>query len=158
RRARHQSNPASGMPQNAYPVYLGKLLALHEIEFPTPGRHLDYSAILTLRNAFAVFQRDDLLSDLQAHIAKPANAADADPSAALLARLELSALSAWSDDKEGAVRELKRTVELAPKDPDLKLDLAELYAQQRDLDEAMKTVESVEALDQGVTRRRELLT
>ena len=40
------------------------------IDYPTPGAYLDHGAILLLRNAFELFQRDDLLSDLLAHLRK----------------------------------------------------------------------------------------
>ena len=133
--------------------------ALLSIDYPTPGVYLDAGAILLLRNAFERFKRDDLLSDLLAHVGRRADAAAAAGEArrALLSRLEQNALLWWAGDKDGALRALERAVALVPGDSELKLTLAELQAQRGELAQALDAVESIEVLDQDLTRRRELL-
>src|SRR5262249_45601343 len=123
-----------------------------------PGAYLDAGAIQLLRNAYELFRRDDLLSDLVAHVGKPTGAgAGGDAAAALYAHLGLSALRWWADEKDEAARELRRASDLVPTDADLRLDLAELLARRQEADEALAVADSVESADQTVTQRRELL-
>ena len=74
------------------------------IDYPAPGAYFDAGAILLLRNAFELFKRDDLLSDLLAHVGRRADAAAGDAVAELYYRLELNAVLWWAGDKDGALR------------------------------------------------------
>src|SRR5262249_41536800 len=105
-RVRARNTPSPYYGTQAYQIYLAKTPRYTQIDYPTPGASLAYGAILLLRNAFELFRRDDLLSDLVAHVGKPAGAgAKEDAAAALDARLGLSALRWWADEKDEAVRE-----------------------------------------------------
>ena len=102
-------------------------------------------------------KRDDRLPKLLAHLRKIASDAAADPTAERYGRLALNAVLWWADDRDSAVRELARAIELTPGDVDLKLQMAELRATRKEPEEALAVVDSVEAVDQDATRRRELL-
>lgn len=158
-RTRAQKNSsAQNMGMAGYRIYLAKNPRYINVDYPNPDAYLDHSAILLLRNAFELFKRDDLASDLLAHLKKPLDAKEnLNPADALYAHLELSALKWWSDEKDEALKELAQAVELVPSDSDLKLNLAELQSQRQDPDEGLALVESVESVDQKVTQRRELL-
>ncbi len=127
------------------------------IDYPTPNRHVDGGMILLLRTAWLAFKRDGKTADLLAYLRKKADDARADAAAERLARLSLAALLWWSDDRDGAVQALARAVELTPGDVDLKLQLAELQSLRRQPEEALALVDSIEAVDQDATRRREWL-
>ena len=79
------------------------------------------------------------------------------PAAIHHARLVLSALLWLANERDESVRVLEQAIALVPGDANLKLTLAELRAQRRESDEALAVLDSVEAVDQDVTRRRELL-
>ena len=127
------------------------------IDYPTPGNDFDHGAVLLLWNAFTLFERDDLRSDLLAHARKRTEAPANDPAAIHHARLVLSALLWLANERDESVRVLEQAIALVPGDANLKLTLAELRAQRRESDEALAVLDSVEAVDQDVTRRRELL-
>ena len=154
-RATRTSTPSPSPPM--YAVFTAPRQTLATIDFPTAGPYLDHGAILLLRNAYALFKRDDLLSDLRTHLRKVADDASGDPSAAVTTRLAYCALLWWSDERDEALRELARAIELAPKDAELKMSMAELRARRREPDEALAILDSIEAADQDLTRRRELL-
>ena len=90
------------------------------IDFPTAGPYLDHGALQLLRNAFGIFQRDDLLSDLRVHLKKLADDATGRPlgrryHASGLLRPALVARTSGTRRS----RELARAVELAPGDAEL---------------------------------------
>ncbi len=108
--------------------------------------NFDYGAILLLRNAFEIYKKADLASDLIAHFRS--QVAKAPDDAKLFPTLALSYLLWWNDDKDDALREYTRATELAKNDGDLRLSLADLRAQRG---------EPVEPLDQRTMQRREML-
>ncbi len=88
---------------------------------------------------------------------KLADAAAGEPTAEVSGRLALSGMLWWGGEKDAALGELARAVKLVPGDSELKLSLAELRAQRGESDEALAVVDSVEATDQKILQRRELL-
>ena len=156
-RARASKASSSTPTRISYFNYASDRSGNVSFDFPAPGPYLDPGALLLLRNAFGLYQRDDLLSDLRAHLRKVADDSSGDPSAAVINRLAFCAVLWWSDGRDEALRELARAIELAPRDAELKLTLAELRAQRREPDEALAMLDSIEAADQDLTRRRELL-
>jgi tetratricopeptide (TPR) repeat protein len=139
-----------------YTIYLTKTPTSIRLDFPGNSAYLDIGAITLLRNAYELYKRDDLLSDLITHVRKPIDAKGSE-SDVLYARLALSALRWWSDEKDEAVAELEKASELVPSDAELKLSLADLRAKRQEPDEALAIVDSIESIDQRVTQRRELL-
>ncbi len=145
---------ANGRPPR-FQVWTGKLAKFTSVTYPTPNPYLDIAAIQVLRNAFELYQRDDLVSDLVAHLSKGLN----DPSdpVKVYARLALAAIRWWQDDRDESLRELTEAARISRSDPDLILGLAELRAQRNEPEEALKLADSFEPLDQKAMQRREIL-
>ena len=125
------------------------------IDFPTPNPYFDYGSIYVLRNAFEVFKKDDLASDLVAHFRSAASKAPED--ARVFPTLAISYLLWWNDEKDEALKEYTRASEMARNDVELKLSLADLRAQRGEPAEALEAADSVEPLDQKTMQRREVL-
>jgi tetratricopeptide (TPR) repeat protein len=153
-----QSTSLTAPFRNAYPIftYPDGRVVVGTLDYPTPNRHLDYGSIMVLRTAFTFFKRDDRVGELTSHLRKGVDLSN-DPSTERHARLALSAALWWSDDRDGSLRELARALELTPGDLDLKFLMAEVHSMRKELEEALAVVDSVEAVDQEMTRRRELL-
>ncbi len=125
------------------------------IDFPSPNPYFDYGSIYVLRNAFEIFRKDDLTSDLIAHFRSQLSKAEGD--AKLFPTLATSYLLWWNDDKDEALKEYTRATEMVRNDVELKLSLADLRAQRGEPLEALEAADSVEPLDQKTMQRREML-
>ncbi|OYV84432.1 MAG: hypothetical protein B7Z73_15450, partial [Planctomycetia bacterium 21-64-5] len=139
-----------------YSLFQGKNQKHIRISFPLPNDYFDFSGILLLRNAYELFKRDDLLSDLVAHL-RAAVTGDAPAAERIYPQLALVYVQSWEESPREAVDEFARACELAPDDLNLKLDLAELRETHGDLDEALALADAVTPLDQSTMQRRELL-
>src|SRR5262249_5518919 len=126
------------------------------ILFPKVNEYLDATAIQGLRQAFEMYKRDDLMSDLVVHLRRKADAATGSGEANQ-ARLALSSVLWWNDARDEAIAELTRVVGAARPESDLRLDLAELLEQQADYAGALASVDAVQPLDNSSLRRREEL-
>jgi tetratricopeptide (TPR) repeat protein len=124
------------------------------IDFPTPGVYFDQGTIQALRNAFELYRKDDLLSDLTAHLEARLKATQRDP---VYERLALAYVHWWGDDKDEAIKELTSIAEATPNDADLALTIAELRANRNEPLEALALADSVNPADQKLMQRRELL-
>jgi len=159
--ARARSSQSSfSMPAPTRIIYFNYLVkpgVTQSVDYPTPNRHLDGGMILLLRNVFNAFKRDEALPQLVAHFKAVADGASKDPAAERMARLVQGAVLWWAEDRDGSLKAMTRAVELAPGDVDLKLQLAELRSLRREPEEALAVVDSIEAVDQDATRRREWL-
>jgi tetratricopeptide (TPR) repeat protein len=160
-RVRRQTPPRSrsslvnpyGSNTPYYQVYLGKSSRGMQIDFPTPHEHYDHGSIQLLRNAFELYKRDDLLSDLTAHFEKQLG--DRPIADQLQARLSLAYLHWWSDEKEQAAAELAKICEAIPGDIALTFEAAALRERNSEFDEALALVDSVTPLDHPTMQRRE---
>ena len=128
-------------------------MTLMVVGYPTANPSLGHEAIQVLREAFALYQRDGMLPELKDHLRK---LADADP-ADVQGRLALAAVLWWADEQDAAVVEFTKAVALVPGDSELKLALAESRFQRKEPEEAMAVLDSIEATDQDVVKRRESL-
>jgi len=154
RRARAK-NSAGTSGRSNYAILVGKAHKYVNLDYPTPNAYFDFAAIQVLRNAFELYKRDDLLSDLTAHL--KAEADRLPEGEKVYPTLALGYLAWWSDDKDEAVRHLTRAVELAGGDVDLRLGVAEIQAKRGEPAEALELVDAVEPLDQKTVQRREIL-
>ena len=157
-RLKARSNPGGLVGTNYYTIFTSnrpQAIRSTTIDFPLPNAYFDHSAIYTLRNAFEVFRKDDLTSDLLARFRTQVEKADA--GAKLFPTLGLSYLLWWNDEKDEALKEYAHATELAPADVELRLSLAELRAQRGEPVEALEAADSIEPLDQKTMQRRETL-
>jgi tetratricopeptide (TPR) repeat protein len=125
-----------------------------QLDFPRPNDYFDYGAIMLLRNAYEYYKRDDLLSDLLAHVRAQVPADDA--AGRHDARLLLGYLLWWDDEKDEAIAELAGVAE-ATRDAQLRLDLAEMRERRGEREAALALADSVEPMDQKTMQRRETL-
>ncbi len=132
----------------------GALIRQTQVGFPAPNEYLDASAIQVLRNAYDLFKRDDLTSDLVGHFRQKVAEAKT-PNDASYPRMALAGVLWWDDDKEEATAEITKIAEISKPESELLLDLAELLEQQGDRAAAVATTESVQPLDNTRMKRRE---
>lgn len=154
RRSGRRSNSNASSPY--YTLTIASKSKRVHIAFPLPNDYFDAGGISLLRNAYELCKRDDLLSDLTAHLRAAADdqARGADR---IYPRLALAYVHSWEESPREAVDEFARACELAPDDLGLKLDLAEMYETNGDLEEALAQADAVTPLDQTSMQRRELL-
>jgi tetratricopeptide (TPR) repeat protein len=147
------STPANQAGRNYLSVSTGGILRSVQIDFPSAVEAFDFEAIQIYRNAFELYRRDDLLSDLLAHVR--AQREKGDDAQRLRAALALSALFYWNDQKDEAARVLAEAAEQAKNDPEIRLLLADLHERRNERTEALAILDSVEPLDNATMQRRE---
>ena len=138
-----------------FQIWTGKSIRFTTVTYPTANPYYDPAAIQVLRNAFELYKREDLVSDLIAHIAKSLD--DPSDSVQTYGHLALSAIRWWQDDKDESLKELASAVAKSRNDPDLTLGLADLRAQRDEPEAALKLADSFDPLDQRTLQRREIL-
>jgi hypothetical protein len=136
-------------------VWTGSNPRFFPLDYPAPNAYHDQTAIALLRNAYEIYKRDDLLSDLFKHLLGSAEKAPADERAAR--HLAAGYLHWWNGDKAEALKELARASDAVPGDLDLRLDVAERREQQGTLEDALALADSVTPLDHTTMQRREML-
>src|SRR5262249_3184589 len=147
-------SPNSNQRSNFYMTfYVGKQGRNVQIDFPTPNEYFDNSALNVLRQAFETYKKDDLSSDLVAHVRRQAD--EAPEAQRILFRLGLAYLLWWGEEQDQAVTELVKGTELVPSDQNLRLELASIQERRQDFDAALKVVESVKPLDHTLMQQRE---
>ncbi len=151
----HRGSAFGTQNQLGLQLRFGKRYQYINIDYPSPNRYFDGPAIQVLRTAFEIYKRDDLLSDLFAHLRQRVESAP--DSARVYSLLALGYLHWWNEDREEAIRTLSRASADAKDDPDLQLELAEIRLKRNESDEALALVEGVEPLDQRSMQRRELM-
>jgi tetratricopeptide (TPR) repeat protein len=157
------SRTPSSINQTFYMVYIGRNRQRVQIDFPQPGDYLDGGAIELLRNAFELYKRDDLLSDLFAHfraeLAKADSAKSSFPNSVwerVSLHLTLAAMHHWNHEQEEALDEMNAASELAVGDVNLRLEVARLREQNNELDEALAVLDSITPLDHTTMQQREI--
>lgn len=139
-----------------YQIYGASNSTNVRISFPLPNDYFDAGGILLLRNAYEIYKRDDLLSDLTAHL-RAAAADQARGADRIYSQLAVAYVESWQESPREAADEFARACELAPDDLELKLELAELCETNGDLEQALELADAVTPLDQTTMQRRELL-
>src|SRR5262249_22259113 len=130
-----------------------------DLNYPTPNEYYDQGAITLLRNAYEIYKRDDLLSDLVAEfrsrLNKAGGAAKEGTVDAVMLHLGLAYLYWWSGDKEQASQELAEASARAPQDLDLRLEVAALRQAQGEAEAGAAVVEGITPLDHTMMQKRE---
>ena len=140
----------------SYAIWVGKTRRSISISFPKANEYLDDSAIQVLRNAFELYKRDDIVSDLIGHFHRQVDAAPT-PADAVYPRLALSSIYWWNDDKSEAIAEFTKVADESKSESELRLDLAELLEQQGERTDALALADAVQPLDNSTMKRREEL-
>jgi tetratricopeptide (TPR) repeat protein len=147
--------PSNRQPNSAgeVSIKLGKNWSTTSFDFPGPNSYFDQGALQILREAFELFKRDDVLTDLFAHFR--ARAEKSVQSERVQALLALAYLRWWNDEKDEAVRWHDQACAASGNDLNLRLELADLHEERGDPSKALATADSIEPLDQGSLLRRE---
>jgi tetratricopeptide (TPR) repeat protein len=135
-------------------IWVGSSYRNVTFSYPTANEYLDTGTIDALRTAYELFKGADLVSDLVGHFRDQLAAAQS-PADSAYPRLALSALAWWNDDKDEAIAQLTSVVAAARPESELRIDLAELLEQERDLSGALSLLDEVQPLDNFTMRRRE---
>lgn len=134
-------------------IWLGEKTNYVQVEYPDANPYLDEGTFQVLFEAFEVYKRADLLTDLFAHLRDRAHAGPrGEHPQALLA---LAYLHWWNDEKDEACRHHAEACDAAGDDVALRLELAELHEKRGDVGAALATADSVEPLDQTSLLERE---
>ncbi len=140
----------------SYPIWVGNDARSVSFTFPKANEYLDDNAIQILRNAFELYKRDDIVSDLIGHFRRQVDAA-LTLADAIYPRLALSSIYWWNDDKEEAIAEFTKVADESKSESELRLDLAELLEQQGERTDALALADAVQPLDNSTMKRREEL-
>ena len=125
------------------------------IEYPQPNSYLDQSSISSMYSVFELLKQQQKTNDLIDFVAKRAETSEGESQ--LLCHLAITCFLYWSDRKDEALAKLQEAVELAPDDPTLRMQLAELLMKQRKPEQALSLLDAFEPTEHTVLRDRELL-
>ncbi len=151
---RTSSGRATSSWQGNYSVYVGNSRRQIAIDFPQPNDYLDGAAIELLRNAFELYKRDDLVSDLFGQFRQELDKADAADKVSL--RLTLAALHWWNHEYEQALTAMNAASDLAPADVYLRLEVARLRESNNEPREALAILDGITPLDHTTMQQREI--
>ena len=125
------------------------------LAFPNPNEHIDTATINMLRQAYEVFERNDVLSDLTDYLDQQVeSASDQERVYRLLHR---AAVLWWQEEQDEAIDTYAEASAGLPQDTTLRLDLASLYEARGDFEDALEIAEGIVALDQGAVQTRETM-
>src|SRR5207248_2620186 len=131
--------------QGMYQIWSGPSARQVQVDYPPANEYYDQGALLLLRQAFELYRRVDLVTDLMALIR--AQAEKVTPAERVWQHLALCYLYWWNDEKDEAVEELARASEAVPGDTGLRFELASLHERQNDPEEALAVIEAITPLD-----------
>lgn len=123
------------------------------VTFPSPNEYYDEGSITLLYNAFDLYKKADLLSDLFAHLRKQFDAAQG--AEKLYLQLALGYVHWWAEEKDEAIGMLTGAVAAAPADHNLLMEVANLREQNNEPEAALALLDSITPLDTQVMQRRE---
>ncbi len=144
----------SAPQQRGYMVYVGRNRQYISVDFPQPNDYLDDGAIELLRNAYELYKRDDVLSDLFGHFRKELDKAATSDKVYL--HLTLAALHWWNREFDPALGEMNAASDLVAGDVSLRLEVARLRESNNEPHEALAILESITPLDHTTMQQREV--
>jgi tetratricopeptide (TPR) repeat protein len=159
RRAERSRRAMTSAVQRRYPtsysLKYGKETVRAQFDYPQPNEHLDVTRLMLLREAYEVFQRNDVVYDLPAHL--EARLRDAARDDRLYAMLTLACVRWWLDEKEDALVLFSQAADLLNDDPAFRLEIASLHQSMGDFEDALEIVEGVVPRDQKLVQQREMM-
>lgn len=148
-----RNRQAQARSTNYINVWYGNSQSGVQLDYPQPNQFLDYAAIVMLRNAFEVYRRNDLTSDLVAHCNnRRAKAAAADK---IYHRLITAYVNWWNDDRSQALALIKEASDEMPQEVELRMELARLHELMQQYDEALAVADSIRPLDHNTLEEKE---
>jgi tetratricopeptide (TPR) repeat protein len=151
RTRRRTANSSGGY----YYIWYGKQQHNVQARYPLPNEYLDQASLNVLRNAYEIYLRNDVASDLVRHLQE--RLAASTPADKLYHHLALAYVAWWGEDKETAVQQLTAASELASQDWQLRLEVARFHTETQDFESALALVDAINPLDQDTLRERETM-
>ncbi|QEL19722.1 DUF1583 domain-containing protein [Limnoglobus roseus] len=124
-----------------------------QLAFPNANEYYDQGTIDLLYNAFELYKKADLTSDLFAHFQKQLTAADGMEK--LYLHLAVGYLHWWNEEKDEALTHLSDATQIGQNDHNLTMEIAHLREQNNEIAEALTLVDSINPTDHQVMQRRE---
>jgi tetratricopeptide (TPR) repeat protein len=146
---------ATGMAPGQVRIALGRTIRGIGLDIPAPNPYFDQGAIQLLRNAFEIYKRDDLLTDLFAHLRKQAEGEASPAAERVQPMLAMAYLMWWNEEQDEAIVWHQRACEAAKNDAELVLEQADMHEKRGETGEALALADTVEPLDQVTMQRRE---
>jgi len=138
---------------HSWHLYYGKEGFQSEASYPPDTLYVDQSALMLLREVFEVFKRNDVSSDLTQRLRERTDKADSKSKA--YEQLMLGYVLWWMEEQEDALEQLRAATDQLAGDPLMRLEIANLYEQRGDFDDALAIVDSLAPRDQQLVQRRE---
>ena len=154
-RKRQAANSASvsGRTQIVY----GKETSYTNIAFPPTSLYLDQATLTLLRQVHENLVKNDVASDLVDELrSRASGTSESRSDEALCSQLYLAAALWWADDQDGAIESMAKVTEALPDDLPMRFDMAAMYEQRGDFEDALTLIESVQPRDQQVLQRKEI--
>lgn len=148
---------STGLPPNYLRISVGKLITNVPLDFPSPNSYFDLGAIQLLRNAYEIYKRDDLLSDLFSHVRVQAENSELAESERVQASLAMAYLHWWNDEKDEAVAWHSRAGASSKNDAEVLLEQTEMRERRGEAEQGLALLDAIEPLDQTTMQRRETL-
>ncbi|TWT72849.1 DUF1583 domain-containing protein [Allorhodopirellula solitaria] len=127
------------------------------VAFPPSSLFLDSATMSLLRQVHENLTKNDVGSDLVDRLqTRLAAADDADSVAVLCNQLYLAGAAWWADERDDAIEWMAKVSEQLPNDLSMQFDMASMYEQRGDFDDALTIIESIEPRDQQVLQRKEI--
>ena len=140
---------------NYFQLFYGKEEVQSNIDFPDPNEYVDNSTLMLMREVYEVFNRNDVIGDLPAHLRlRLANAKEDDQ---LYERLLLATALWWSDEQDEAVELMANAAELLKEDVNFRFEMAAMREKRGEFDEALEIVEAIVPRDQPLLQKKELM-
>ncbi len=153
RKSNSRTPTVSQNSYNQWQLKYGKESFYAEVPYPPTNLYVDQSALMILREAYEVFKRNDVLSDLSDRLRQ--RVAQADPQAKLYEQLMLGYVLWWMEEQDDALEQLRAASDQLANDPLMRLEMASLYSLRGDFDDALTIVDSITPRDQQLVQRRE---
>ncbi len=126
------------------------------LNFPTANEIYDQSTIQMLYQAFAIYKEADSSRDLIDHFQKKLSDPNTSDTQKIFWQFGLGYLHWWMDEKDEALAVLAPATDALNDNVDMKFELAKLYEQRGEHEQALAIVDSLTATDQQAMQKREI--
>ncbi len=126
------------------------------LNFPSANEIYDQPSIQMLYQAFAIYKDADSSRDLIDHFQKKLSDPNTSEIQKIFWQFGLGYLHWWMDEKDEALAVLAPATEALNDNTDMKFELARLYEQRGEHEQALAIVDSLTATDQQAMQKREI--
>ena len=153
---RNQQQQFQYQQQGYVYVWQGNNQQYVNLAFPTANEIYNQSTIQMLYQAFAIYKEADSSRDLVDHFQKTLSDPNTSETQRIFWQFGLGYLHWWMDEKDEALAVLAPATEALNDNVDMKFELAKLYEQRGEHEQALEIVDSLTATDQQAMQKREI--